>query len=144
MCHGVVDDEFKVFAIFDIDVDWTSISYWCLCIYVWICSLMLLWIQTLNRILVSMWIALAFFMLVGVVVLLHRIWERLCHIQCHLGIIIQYYTLTSWWWLNGEDDLPQTWWRSCSESPHKVMIEYVSLLFVWFEFIQLLFSKNGC
>ena len=71
-------------------------------------------------------------MLVGVVVLCHRTWERLCHIQCHFGTIIQYYTLTSWWWLNGKDDLSRWWWGAYSESSHKVPMEHVSLPFVWF------------
>ena len=52
------------------------------------------------------WFALALFMLVGVVALLHHIHERLCHIRCHLDTNKPYYTLTSWWWLNDKDDLP--------------------------------------
>ena len=50
-------------------------------------------LQILNMITMSMWIAHAFIRLVGVVALLHCILERLCHIRCHLGIII--HTLSS-------------------------------------------------
>jgi hypothetical protein len=41
------------------------------------------------------------FMFVGVGTLVHRSQERPCHIRFHLCTIMQYYTLTSWWWLNG-------------------------------------------
>ena len=46
--------------------------------------------QTLNILSTSMWIAYASFMLVGVMVILHRIREGLCHI-----------------WVNDKDDLPR-------------------------------------